>query len=113
MCEPLKPLLLGYLRLRISAAPAAGDAGRRLLEDFAGREGFALAEVFIDADENTPTAALAALIRYVRGLDVQLRGLAIAVPHLGHFGSNPQIQRQMCARLEREARVRVIVLQVQ
>src|SRR6266567_2405954 len=69
-----RPLLFGYLRLRITDDPSAADAGRRLLGDFADAEGFALVDVFVDADENTPQAALAALIRCVQDADVHLSG---------------------------------------
>ena len=109
MLTSTRPLLFGYLRLRISDSPDAVDTGRQLLRDFADAEGFALVDVFVDADENTPQAALAALIRCVQDADVHLSGIAVAVPDLGHLGANAVTQRQMRARIQTEARVRVVV----
>jgi hypothetical protein len=104
-----KPALFGYLRLRITDSPDKAETGRQLLADFADAEGFALVDVFIDANENTPQAGLAALIRCIRDADVHLSGIAVAVPDLGHLGADAATQRQMRARIQHEAHVRVIV----
>jgi hypothetical protein len=106
----VKPFLFGYLRVRITAGPTAADAGRRLLRVFADIEGFALVDVFVDADENQPTAALAALIHCVRTSDADRRGLAIAVPHLNHLGADLAAQRRMRAWIQHQAQVRLIVV---
>jgi hypothetical protein len=106
----IKPLLFGYLRVRISAGLGAAETGRRLLGDFADAEGFALVDVFIDADENAPQSAVAALIRCVRASAIDLSPVAIAVPDLGHLGTDAVTQRQMRARIEHEAGVPLIVL---
>jgi hypothetical protein len=101
-----KPLLFGYLRLRITDANERAARARRLLADFAEREGFTLAEVYVEADENRPCSALAQLIHSVRRWD----GAAVAVPELDDLGGTEQARREMRVRLRREAGVPVLVL---
>jgi hypothetical protein len=101
-----KPLLFGYLRLRITDASERAPRARRLLAEFADREGYTLAEVYVEADENRPCSALSELIHAVRRWD----GAAIAVPELGDLGSNEDVRRELRTRLRRETGVPLLVL---
>lgn len=103
----VKPVLFGYLRLRVTATSGEETRGRRELAAFAQREGFSLAQVFVDANENRPHAALCRLIHVARQCD----GAAVAVPHLGHLGSGPQARQEMRRRLERESSARLLIVQ--
>ena len=102
----VRPLLFGYMRLRITDAGDRAASARRLLAEFADREGFTLAEVYVDADENRPCAALSQLIHSVRRWD----GAAVAVPALGDLGGTVHARRELRDRLQRELGVPVLVL---
>ena len=110
MQSSVKPFLFGYLRLRITAGLSAAESGRRLLAEFADAEGFALVDVYIDADESRPLAALASMLRCIRTSDADARGIAVAVPDLGHLGADPMTQRRMRVWIQRQAHVRLIVV---
>ncbi len=77
------PLLLGYQCARGASTPAAIRAGRRTLERFARDEGFALGDVFLEADVSQPYRAVSALV------DIAIRGgaEAIAVPSAKIWGA--------------------------
>jgi hypothetical protein len=69
----MKPLLLGLVSARVASSPAAVENGRRLLASFADREGFELAEIYVDGRQGAPVSAWAALLGAIR------RGSARAV----------------------------------
>jgi hypothetical protein len=94
--------------VRLGTTPTEVMRGRRLLNQFAAREGFALAEIFVEQDVNQPCAALVALIETARRCGV----VAVAVPSLNDLGRLPRVQYLTRARLEREAGVRVLVAAV-
>ena len=105
-------MLFGYLRVRIADDAGAATTGRKVLSEFAEDEGFALVDVFVDADENRPYSALNALIDCVRRSSVDVQGIAVAVPNLSHLGADRAAQLQMMRRVQREAQVRVLVAQL-
>ena len=105
----MKPILFGYQTVRVSSSAAEVAKGREALAAFAIREGFALAEVFVERDVDRPCSALAALICAARRSNVA----AVAVPTSADLGKLPRVRWLMRYRLEREAGVRVLVVQPQ
>ena len=101
-----RPLLFGYQRVRLMTPVADVVKARRALIEFASREGFALGEIFVDADENRPYAALNALIATARRREVNV----ILIPSLDHLGHDPSAQGAMRRRLAEEVGLRVVVL---
>jgi hypothetical protein len=106
----VKPFMFGYLRIRITAGLNAAEAGRRVLRTFADAEGFALVDIFVDADENRPQAALAAMIGQIRRADADRRGLAVVIPHLSHLGADLATQHRMRVWIQHQTQVRLIVV---
>jgi|tagenome__1003787_1003787.scaffolds.fasta_scaffold20899755_3 hypothetical protein len=105
--ENVKPILFGYQTVRVSTPAGAVFRGREALADFAHREGFALGEVFVERDVDRPCSALTALICAARRSNV----MAVAVPTTADLGKLPRVRWLMQHRLEREAGVRVLVVQ--
>jgi hypothetical protein len=105
----LRPLLFGYQTVRLTTTPAEAEAGRRTLAQFAVREGFALAEIFVERDPNHPCSALVALIELVR----RHPGSIIAAPTADDFGRLPRVRQIMRTRLERESGARVLIIHAQ
>lgn len=103
----MKPLLLGYQRIRITASDAEVARGRAALVSFSNREGYALAEIFAEADENRPYSALTAMIEACRRIEVA----AVAVPSLGDLGLNAAAQVELRERLQRETGVPVLIVE--
>ena len=103
----MMPDLLGYQQVRLGDRPDELVMGWRLLERFAVAEGFALTQVFVDRDLNRPLSALGVLIQTARRLEVS----AVAVPSGRDLGSTPEVARELRSRLEREAGVRVLVVE--
>ena len=103
----MKPILFGYQTVRVSTPAAEVARGRDALAAFAIREGFALGEVFVERDVDRPCSALAALISAARRSNVA----AVAVPTTADLGKLPRVRWLMRYRLEREAGVRVLVVQ--
>lgn len=101
-----QPLLFGYVRVRITDRPGRAAAAQRLIRDFAEREGYTLAQVYVEENENSPCAALAQLIAAVR----RWEGTAVAVPDRQDLGSYVPAQHQLRRRLLHEAGVPVIVI---
>ena len=101
-----KPLLFGYLRMRITDRPARAASAQRLLRQYADREGYTLAQVYVEANENSPCAALAQLIHDVH----HSNGAAVAVPDQDDLGTDATSRQQLRHRLQREAGVPVIVI---
>jgi hypothetical protein len=100
------PVLLGYQSARGASTPTSIRAGRRTLERFAINEGFALGDVFVEADGSPPHRAVSALV------DIAIRGgaEAIAVPSAQDLGRRPPAQTRMRWRIEREAGIRVLII---
>jgi hypothetical protein len=103
----VKPVLFGYQCVRLGTPPDQVVRGRRLLAEYAAREGFALAEVYVDDDVNRPDSALVALIAAATRGGVA----AVAVPTLEDLGRLPRVRRLWRERLQREAGVRVLVVE--
>lgn len=103
----MKPILFGYQTVRVSTPADEVARGREALAAFALREGFALAEVFVERDVDRPCSALTALISAARRSNVK----AVAVPTSADLGTLPRVRWLMRYRLEREAGVRVLVVQ--
>jgi hypothetical protein len=103
----MKPLLYGYQNVLATATPEDAEAGRRALTAFAIREGFALAQIFVESNHLEPGSALEALIDAVRRDQVE----AVAVPRLTDLGRVKRIQRLVRERLQREAHVRILVIE--
>jgi hypothetical protein len=101
-----QPLLFGYVRVRITDGPGRAASAQRLIRDFAEREGYTLAQVYVEENENSPCAALAQLIAAVR----RWHGAAVAVPDRQDLGSYAPAQHQLRRRLLHEAGVPVIVI---
>jgi hypothetical protein len=101
-----QPLLFGYLRIRITDDPGRAYWGQRLIRDYAEREGYTLAQVFVEENENAPCAALVQLIDAARHRE----GAAVAVPDRQDLGSYAPAQHQLRRRLPHEAGVPVIVI---
>jgi hypothetical protein len=105
----VKPILFGYQTVRVSTPAEEVAKGREELVAFALREGFALAEVFVERDIDRPSSALTALIFAARRSEVA----AVAVPTTNDLGRLPRVRWLMRYRLEREAGVRVLVVRPQ
>lgn len=101
-----KPLLFGYQMARLDTTQDELLAGRAALVAFAQREGYALAEVYLESDLNRPTSALAALIAASR----QRHVTAIAVPAATDLGRLKRVQELTKRRLERETNVPVLII---
>jgi hypothetical protein len=102
----VRPVLVGYQVVRVSSSVDELTRGRRLLAEYAAKEGFSLGDVLVERDVNRPCSALVALIGLVRGSDI-----GVAVPTPLDLGRLPRVQRLMRERLEREAGVRVVVVE--
>ena len=101
----MRPLILGYLRVRIGTSLATVARARQSLVDLALREGYTLGEVFVEADENRSCAALVDVIEAARNGRVA----AVAVPSGEHLGRFRAAQVGLRQRVEREAGVPVLV----
>jgi hypothetical protein len=100
-----KPILVGYQTVRVSTSYEEVEHGRRLLAEFAAREGYALAGIFVERDANHPCSALVALIETAQRGDIS----AIAVPTRADLGGLPRVQRLTRERLIRETGVPVVI----
>jgi hypothetical protein len=103
----MKPVMFGYQCVRIGTPSDQVVRGRRLLAEYAAREGYALAEIYVDEDVNKPCSALAALIAAAQrgGVD------AVAVPTHEDLGRLPRVRQLTRARLQRETGVRVLIVE--
>lgn len=102
----MKPLLLGYLNVRVDAPRETMVRGQRALTDFARREGFCLGTVFVERDLDRPLSALVSLIAAANRDDVRV----VAVATASDLGSMPRVRQLTRQWLEREAGARVIVV---
>jgi hypothetical protein len=103
----VEPVLFGYLTVRVGAPRGAIANGERSLARYAQREGFTLGTIFVERDVNRPMSALASLIEAAKREDVQ----AVAVPSPVDLGLLPRVQQLTRQLLEREAGVRVLVVE--
>jgi hypothetical protein len=100
------PILLGYMCVRLDAPSNAAARGQTVLARYAEREGFALGTVFVERDVNRPLSALAALIETAKREDITV----VAVPTPTDLGLLPRVQWLTCRMLQREAGIRVLVV---
>ena len=101
-----RPMLFGYQRVRLMTPVAEVLQARRDLAAYADATGHSLGEIFVDADENRPYAALIALVTAARRRQVRL----VVVPTLDHLGHTPAAQRVIRRRLADEAGLRVVTM---
>jgi hypothetical protein len=104
----VRPVLLGYQRVRIGMPRTEVARRLRLLVDFAEREGYALAEVFVDDSADRPLCAFHALINQARR-DHEVSAVAVATGD--DLSPNPFARRELWVRPERETRVPVHVIE--
>ena len=101
------PILFGYMCVRLDAPSGAAKWGQTLLARYAEREGFALGTVFVERDVNRPLSALAALIETAKREDIRV----VAVPRPTDLGLLPRVQWLTRQMLQREAEIRVLVVE--
>jgi hypothetical protein len=101
------PILFGYLCVRLDAPSGAAVRGESVLARYAEREGFALGTVFVEHDVNRPLSALASLIETAKREDIRV----VAVPMLTDLGLLPRVQLLTRQMLQREAGIRVLVVE--
>ena len=104
----MRPVLLGYQQVQIGTPRAEIARRLRLLVDFAEREGYALAEVFVDDSADRPLSAFHALINQAKQ-DNQVA--AVAVPTGDDLSRNAFARRELWIRLERETGLPVHVIE--
>ena len=104
----MRPVLLGYQRVQIGTPRLEVARRLRVLIDFADREGYALAEVFVDDTPDRPLSAFHALINHTRR-DTEVA--AVAIPTGDDLGWNGQARRELWTRLERETGVPVHIVE--
>lgn len=100
----MRPVMLGYVQRRIGVPDVEVARRMRVLADFADREGYTLAEVFVDA-LNRPSAALAALVELAQATPVAAVAVAVAADLEQVDGSCDELRQ----RLERETGVPVLI----
>lgn len=93
----VRPLILGYLLARPDTSGDLVDWLHSELANYAEREGFALAEVFVER-ENSSSPALSALIDALRRGEAK----AVVVPALDHLSGFPCGPHSLRLLLERE-----------
>ncbi len=103
-----RPVMLGYQQVQIGT-PAAEVARRwRLLTDYAEQEGYALAEVYVDANADRPLSSFHALIAQARR-DGEVS--VVAIPTGNDLGNDAFARRELWARLRRETGLPVHVVE--
>jgi hypothetical protein len=102
----VKPPLLGYQRIQVTASAHEAARQKLALLTFAQHEGFTLVEFFQDSDPSRPFAALSALIAAA----ARLPGVAVAVTAPQDLGTGAAAQIAMRRRVEAETGAQVIVL---
>lgn len=101
----IRPLLYGYQVVRVTTSRADAARDTRALRDFAERENYSLAHIFVDSDPNRPCSALAAMIAAAR----RTEATAVVVPSVLDLGLLPAVQSVTRRMIEREADVRLFV----
>lgn len=103
----LKPVLYGYLTVPVNAPRETLARGQRVLQEYAQREHYALGTVFIERSTNRPLTALSSLIEAANRDDIRV----MAVPTATDLGSLPGVRQLLRQMLDREASVRVIIVE--
>lgn len=98
-------MAFGYVRVLGSGSEQTCQSLHEELADYAEREGYTLAEVFIEQDE-IGSSAFAALMEALK------RGQAriVIVPTMQHFAHLPSLRVAMKVHIERETGARVVVI---
>jgi hypothetical protein len=99
------PIVLGYQTVRLDTTERETVVGRRILHEFAAKEGYALGEIFVEDDLNHPGNAMAAMIAACRYGEVD----AVVVPSWVDLGRMVRVQQGTKQRIEHQAGVRVLV----
>ncbi len=102
-----RPLAFGYYSARVSIPAEETMNHRETLTAFAGREGYALADVFAEPSKE-PSVALQALFQSAERRQV----VAVIVPTVTDLGTTHHVQQVTRDRLE-EAGIRVLILPAQ
>ena len=102
----MKPILYGYLQMRLDTPPTQIEQGRQTLAAFAARNGFRLGTVFVEQNVNKPCSALTELIAVARSSDWAV--VAVARPE--DLGRLPMVRQSTRDLVERETGVRVLVV---
>ncbi len=102
----MRPVVFGYAQVVLTRAglPRRDISTRKTLDDFAEREGFALAQVFIDAADAPRLVALESLIEAASFTVI----VAVVVPDWVHLGRDPETQRRTQQRIAMGADVPVL-----
>jgi hypothetical protein len=101
----MRPLIIGYLNPRPFTSDEEVARLKRELTSYADREGFSLADIYVE-QVGSHASAFNALIDAVKRQDVQ----AVVVPALYHLARFPGLQLAMKELLERETGARVLVV---
>lgn len=99
------PLALGYQQVRLDTRAGDIDAGRQALTAYCQREGFALGEIFLEADVNHQCSALVALINVAKSQ----APVTILVATEKDLGVMPRVRAATRARIIRETGCPVVV----
>jgi|tagenome__1003787_1003787.scaffolds.fasta_scaffold18719950_2 hypothetical protein len=103
--EPL-PVLLGYQTVRAGEQRSLTWKKRRTLAVYARNNGFRLGDVFVHEEARGRSGALGALLRAAAHPQVT----TVAVLSEADLGESPRVRAVIRARLEKRARVRVVVV---
>lgn len=101
----MRPLLFGYVCFGERSSDRNIDLTRKEMLSFANREGFTMADVFVER-HSAGTSAFASLVDALQSTEDR----NVLVPTLAHFAVLPGLQRAMKRLLEREVQARVMVI---
>lgn len=104
----MRPVMLGYQQAGIGTSRSEVGRRWRVLADYAEREGYVLAKVFVDTDADRQLCAFQALIAEARGDN---RVTAVAVPTGNDLSHDVFARRELRTRLERETGLPVHVVE--
>lgn len=107
----IKPLMFGYLRAAFDApTPVAPDVGvvRTAMLRFATREGFSLAQVFVETRTHPPYVALDSLLEATRFTRIA----AVLVFDRHHLGADTRFQDTTRDLIQRTAECPVIAMRL-
>jgi len=102
----VKPLIYGYLRVWTDTSEEEAAAAEAELTDYAQREGFSVAEIFVERPY-LPVPALNGLIQAIERTETK----DIVIPDLSHFCPFHGLGESMKAILEHVAGARVWVIE--
>jgi hypothetical protein len=101
----VRPLIFGYLRFnRVVSAARVADMHRQMA-DYAEREGFALAEVYVDRHDSNDAGFAGLVDALEREVTAQ-----VLVPALDRRAEFAALQHRMRAILERRTGARVLIM---